>query len=169
MGSQRVRHNWACACTHTHTHTHTHTPTLLARCLWGFWNCLSTIHFTTLGLTTISNRTDPYSELSTWMSLISKRHHYPFLHVIPRWLRQERICLQCRRSEFYPCIGKIPWRREWQTTPVFLPGESHGRGSWQFKAMGSQRVRHGWVTNILPSTAFSSHCLSTTELWDLAS
>ena len=25
---------------------------------------------------------------------------------------------------------KIPWRREWQPTPVFLPGESHGRGAW---------------------------------------
>ena len=22
---------------------------------------------------------------------------------------------------------KMPWRREWQPTPVFLPGESHGR------------------------------------------
>ena len=25
--------------------------------------------------------------------------------------------------------GKIPWRRKWQPTPVFLPGESHGRRS----------------------------------------
>ena len=24
---------------------------------------------------------------------------------------------------------KIPWRREWQPTPVFLPGESHGQRS----------------------------------------
>ena len=23
--------------------------------------------------------------------------------------------------------GKIPWRRKWQPTPVFLPGESHGQ------------------------------------------
>ena len=26
-------------------------------------------------------------------------------------------------------VGKIPWRRVWQATPVFLPGESHGRRS----------------------------------------
>ena len=26
-------------------------------------------------------------------------------------------------------IGKIPWRRNWQPTPVFLPGKSHGRRS----------------------------------------
>ena len=28
-----------------------------------------------------------------------------------------------------PWVGKIPWSREWQPTPVFLPGESHGRRS----------------------------------------
>ena len=26
-------------------------------------------------------------------------------------------------------VGKIPWRREWQPIPVFLPGKSHGQGS----------------------------------------
>ena len=26
---------------------------------------------------------------------------------------------------FDPWVGKIPWRRKWQPTPVFLPGESH--------------------------------------------
>ena len=30
---------------------------------------------------------------------------------------------------FDPWIGKIPWRRAWQPTPVFLPGESHGQRS----------------------------------------
>ena len=37
------------------------------------------------------------------------------------------IYLQCgsrRRLGFYPWVGKIPWRRAWQSTPVFLPGES---------------------------------------------
>ena len=28
-----------------------------------------------------------------------------------------------------PWVGKIPWRRKWQPTPVFLPGESHGKRS----------------------------------------
>ena len=40
-----------------------------------------------------------------------------------------RICLQCRRPGFYPWVRKIPCRREWQPTPVFLPGESQGRQS----------------------------------------
>ena len=30
---------------------------------------------------------------------------------------------------FNPWIGKISWRREWQPTPVFLPGEFHGQKS----------------------------------------
>ena len=30
---------------------------------------------------------------------------------------------------FDPWVGKIPWRKAWQTTPVFLPGESHGHRS----------------------------------------
>ena len=29
------------------------------------------------------------------------------------------------RLGFNPWVGKIPWRRAWQPTPVFLPGESH--------------------------------------------
>ena len=28
-----------------------------------------------------------------------------------------------------PGSGRFPWRRKWQPTPVFLPGESHGRRS----------------------------------------
>ena len=36
-------------------------------------------------------------------------------------------------------VGKIPWRRKWQPTPVFLPGESHGqRGLAGY--LGSQRI-----------------------------
>ena len=37
---------------------------------------------------------------------------------------KESACL-CRRPGFHPWVGKIPWRRKWQPTPVFLPGESH--------------------------------------------
>ena len=34
---------------------------------------------------------------------------------------QSRKHKKCR---FCPCVGKIPWRREWQPTPIFLCGES---------------------------------------------
>ena len=38
--------------------------------------------------------------------------------------------LQCRRLKrcrFNPWVRKVPWRKAWQTTRVFLPGESHGQ------------------------------------------
>ena len=44
---------------------------------------------------------------------------------------KEPVC-QCRRWKrggFNPWVRMIPWRRTWQPTPVFLPGESHGQRS----------------------------------------
>ena len=41
----------------------------------------------------------------------------------------KRICLQHRRIRFDPWVGKIPWRRAWQPTPLFLPGEFRGQRS----------------------------------------
>ena len=41
----------------------------------------------------------------------------------------QRMCLQFGRPRFDPWVEKIPWRRAWQPTPVFLPGESHGQRS----------------------------------------
>ena len=44
---------------------------------------------------------------------------------------KEPAC-QCRRHKrhaFDPWVRRIPWRREWQPNPVFLPGESYGQRS----------------------------------------
>ena len=44
---------------------------------------------------------------------------------------KEPAC-QCRRHKrlgFDPWVRKIPWRRKWQPSPVFLPGEFHGQRS----------------------------------------
>ena len=46
--------------------------------------------------------------------------------------KRQRISLyQCRspRCWLYPWVGKIPWWREWQPAPVFLPGKFHGQRS----------------------------------------
>ena len=47
----------------------------------------------------------------------------------PGGSRSKEPACQHRRHEFDPWVGKIPWRREWQPIPVFLPGESHGQRS----------------------------------------
>ena len=46
---------------------------------------------------------------------------------LPWWLRRWRICPQWRRCGFDPWVGTIPWRRERQHIPAFLPGKSHGQ------------------------------------------
>jgi len=38
-------------------------------------------------------------------------------------------CKRCKGCRFDPWVRKIPWRRKWQPTPVFLPGESHEQRS----------------------------------------
>ena len=38
-------------------------------------------------------------------------------------------CRRCKRFGFDPWVGKIPWRRAWEPTPVVSPGESHGQRS----------------------------------------
>ena len=67
---------------------------------------------------------------------------------------RESTC-QCRRPRFDSWVGKVPWRREWLPTPVFLPGESHGERSlagysprW-LKELDMQRFRHDWTTTSL--------------------
>ena len=53
---------------------------------------------------------------------------------------KESVC-QCKRPGFDPWVGKIPWRRAWQPTPVFLPGESHGQRSLvSYSPWGSRKV-----------------------------
>ena len=52
-----------------------------------------------------------------------------------------------RRYRSDPWVGKILWRRAWQPTPVFLPGESRGQRSLAgYSPWGCKRVRHKWVT-----------------------
>ena len=41
---------------------------------------------------------------------------------------KETAC-RCRRPGSNPWVRKIPWRRKWQPTPVFLPGKPHGQRS----------------------------------------
>ena len=55
---------------------------------------------------------------------------------LPPWLSAKQSACQCRRQGVDPWDGKIPWRRAWQPTPVFLPGESHGQEHDALQSMG---------------------------------
>ena len=57
--------------------------------------------------------------------------------------------LQCRRRRpgFNPWVGKIPWRRKWQPTPLFLPGKLHGQRSLaSYSPWGHKRVGYNLET-----------------------
>ena len=55
------------------------------------------------------------------------QHPFIFNYYLPGG--SARIRLQCRRCVFDPWVGKVPWRKKWQPTPVFLPGKFHGQKS----------------------------------------
>ena len=82
--------------------------------------------------------------LSPEKSLLGRYYYSLFTYTrLPWWLSGKEFAGQCRRHGFDPWVGKIPWRRRWQPTPVFLPVKSHGQGSlagyspWGSKSTGS--------------------------------
>ena len=91
------------------------------------------------------------------------------------WLRWESICLQSGRLRFNPWVGKIPWRRKWQSTLVLLPGKSHGgRSLVDYSPWGCKESdMTGWLSLSLSSSHFFLHwCgyrvgreLNLPELW----
>ena len=59
----------------------------------------------------------------------------------------QRICLQFRRRGSRPWVAKIPWRKKWQPTPIFLLGKFHGQRSLAgYSRWGRKRVGHGLAT-----------------------
>ena len=60
-------------------------------------------------------------------------------HRLPQWLSNKNLQATQQMQVQSSWVGKIPWRRKWQLTPVFLPGKFHERRSLE-GSMGSQRV-----------------------------
>ena len=70
------------------------------------------------------------------------------------WLSGKESTCQCRRCRFDPWVGKIPWRRKWQSTSVFLPEEPHGQrclvaySPWGHKE--TDMTKHIWPHSLEP-------------------
>ena len=64
-----------------------------------------------------------------------------------RWNGEESTsqCMRHKRCKFNPWVGKIPWRRKWQPTPVFSPGRILDRGAWWSTV---QRVTESDMTEV---------------------
>ena len=107
-----------------------------------FPDSISLPYFLVKPALTTSDIRHPYLYVSTKSSNIF--HHNSNIYLLYKVVRAKnyssivylslvaqmvKICLQCGRPGFDPWVGKILWRRAWQPTPVFLPGESHGQRS----------------------------------------
>ena len=102
---------------------------------------------------------------------------------LPRWLSGKESACQCRRCKRYrfnPCVGKIPWRRKWQSAPMFLPGKLQGQRSLVgYSPWGCTRVWHDLATIqgqwnksphardplVYPSQPEHSGCCTTETTW----
>ena len=66
-------------------------------------------------------------------------------------------CKRCKRLGSDPWVRKIPWRRAWQPTPIFLPGESHGQrrlvgySPWSRKELDMTQCTHTGICLPIPS------------------
>ena len=70
----------------------------------------------------------------------SSRKHL-FLFFLTSELSGKESSCQGRRQRFESWLWEIPWRRNWQHTPVFLPGKSHGQRSLAgYSPWGCKRV-----------------------------
>ena len=75
--------------------------------------------------------------------------------------------MQCRRPAFDPWVGKIPWRRKWQPTPVFLPGKSHGQRSlagYSLRGCKESDTTEQLTRYLTPNSAFLSYILLLEEV-----
>ena len=83
---------------------------------------------------------DKYWHLGRWNGMMSGT-----LRGFPGGASGKEPAYQCRRHKrcgFNPWVGKVPWRRAWQSTLVFLPGEPMDRGAWRATV---HRVTKSWT------------------------
>ena len=66
---------------------------------------------------------------------------------LPRCLSGKESTCQCARCRFDLWVGKIPWRKIWELTSVFLPGKSHRQRSLVgYSPWGHRRIGHDLMT-----------------------
>ena len=82
------------------------------------------------------------SILKLWASQVTLSGKEPDCH-----------CRRYKRLQFNPWVGKIPWRRAWQPTPIFLPGESLQRNLAGYSPQGesdmSEVTQHSETVNLI--------------------
>ena len=69
-------------------------------------------------------------KISNWNGRLMPPHRTILLELEFRWLllvaQTVKRLPAIQETRFDPWVGKIPWKRQWQPTPVLLPRKSHG-------------------------------------------
>ena len=78
-----------------------------------------------------------------WSDLVCKQEWLKDLPGV--WVVKKYACYCSRHRRFGldPWVRKIPWRRKWQPTPVFLPGNPIDRGAWLAPVIGVAKSQTG--------------------------
>ena len=88
-------------------------------------------------------------------------HYSPEVRGFPGGASGEEPVCQCRRhkrSGFNPWVRKILWRKAWQPTPVFLPGESHRQRSLEGSSQWGRKVLD--TTEVTAVSSVTQLCLT---------
>ena len=89
--------------------------------------------------------------------------HMTWTSQVAQWVKNMPAMLWQRRCSFHPWVRKIPWRRAWQLTPVFLPGEFRGLRSlagyspWALKRVRQNQIKWACM-HIWPNNALTQDC-----------
>ena len=107
------------------------------KCIWK-WDCMHQ------GLVKIHN-VSGYSVVQ--QTLMSTCNNMP--GGLFSWISSKEFACQCRRHKrcrFDPWVGKIPWRREWQPTPVFLGIILWTENPGGLRGLQMRKAGYDWVS-----------------------
>ena len=111
--------------------------------------------FSQVGLSTVISK--GCLLVDTWRSeLAGSVLVFPDGPDVPRWPSGEEStcrCGRCQRHRLSPCVGKIPWSRKWQPTPVFLLEKFHEQRSFGSKN-SPQGLKESGATDRLSTHAY---------------
>ena len=91
----------------------------------------------------LAEHTYQYNNLLVLYVLYQYFITYLYIHIfnkwLPWWLSGKASACHCQRHGLDPWLGMIPWRRKWQSPPVFLPGKFQKQRSFLW---GHKRIGH---------------------------
>ena len=112
----------------------------------------------------------PFSFIVSHLLLFSFLFQQVFCVGVPWWLSGKESTCQCRRLGFGPWVGKIPWRRNWQSMPVLFSylGNSWTEETCCIQSLGLQKNQPRLVIKQQQhSVEYSDYisCISTQHNW----